>query len=75
MKVNYKYCSGFDTYADKVEKDIESFAGKLLETVGAHTLIVCVDNDDKPVVYAVDGRMDNAFDFACNNYLDKHGAE
>lgn len=61
-KVNYKFVSEFMTTIEKNQQDLESYAGRLLEITGAPTLIITLDDDNKPFVYWVGGRMSNAMD-------------
>lgn len=62
MEVNYKYVPENESYEAKYKSDVISHAGRLLELVDAHTLIVGVDNDDVPFVYQVSGRMLDALE-------------
>lgn len=62
MEVNYKYVPENKSCEAKYRSDVISHAGRLLELVDAHTLIVGVDNDDVPFVYQISGRMINALD-------------
>lgn len=62
MLVNYEYVSENKSYEVKYRSDVISHAGRLLELVDAHTLIVGVDNNDVPFVYQVPGRMLDALD-------------
>lgn len=47
---------------------IFSYSGKLLEIVGSRTLVVGVDDDDKPFVLECPGRLTNALDFSCETF-------
>lgn len=62
MSVNYEYVPENKSYEAKYRSDVISHAGRLLELVDAHTLIVGVDNDDVPFVYQIPGRMLDALD-------------
>jgi hypothetical protein len=62
MEVNYKYVPENKSFEEKYRSDVISHAGRLLELVDAHTLIVGVDNMDVPFVYQIPGRMLDALD-------------
>jgi len=62
ISVNYHYVPEHKSYVDKRRVDIISHAGRLLELVDCRTLIVGVDNMDKPFVYQIPGRMLDALD-------------
>lgn len=62
ISVNYQYIPEHKTYEEKRKQDIISYAGRLLEIVDCRTLIIGVDNNDKPFVYQVPGRMLDALD-------------
>ncbi len=62
MEVNYKYVPENQSYEAKYRSDVISHAGRLLELVDAHTLIVGVDNYDVPFVFQISGRMVDALD-------------
>lgn len=68
MDVNYKFVPLYKSEEEKHKSDIISYAGKLLEIVGERTLIVGVDNSDRPFVYAIDGRMVDALEFDIGTY-------
>ncbi|WP_312071175.1 hypothetical protein [Anaerotignum propionicum] len=68
-KVDYKFVSEFMTTIEKNQRDVESYAGRLLEITGAPTLIITLDNDNRPFVYWVGGRMSNAMDVICDAEL------
>lgn len=68
MEINYEFVPEYKSYEDKHKSDISSYAGKLLEIVGVHTLIVGVDNDDKPFVLQCDGRLVDALEFDMETY-------
>lgn len=68
MKVNYKFVPEYKSQEDKEKSDIISYAGKLLEIVGAYTLIVGLDNDDKPFVQRCESRLTDALDIDMTEY-------
>lgn len=68
MEVKYDFVSEFKSFEAKYKSDVISYAGKLLEIVGHRTLIVGVDNNDKPFVYSIDGRMTDALDLEIDFY-------
>ena len=47
---------------------IISYAGKLLEIVEANTLVVGLDNDNRPFVWECKGRLTDALDFSLDTY-------
>lgn len=63
MEVNYKYVPENDSSKAKYDSDVLSHAGRLLELVDSYTLIVGLDNMDRPFVYSIGGRMRDALDF------------
>lgn len=68
-KVNYQFIPEFLTSIEKNQRDILSYAGRLLEITGSMTLIVTLDYDNCPLVYSVGGRMSNAMDIAYDKEL------
>lgn len=68
MKVDYKFVPEYKSAESKLKSDIVSYAGKLLEIVGSRTLIVGVDNEDKPFVLECPGRLTDALDFDFETY-------
>lgn len=68
MEINYKFVPEYKSAESKYRSDIISYAGKLLEIVGSRTLIVGVDNDDKPFVWECPGRLTDAMDFDLETY-------
>jgi len=62
ISVNYQYVPEHKSFENKRRSDIISYAGRLLEIVDCRTLIVGVDNNDKPFVYQVSGRMLDALE-------------
>ena len=63
MDVNYNFVPEYKSTEIKHKTDILSHAGRLLELVGSHTLIVGVNMDDEPFVLQCSGRVVNAMDF------------
>lgn len=68
MEVNYKFVPDYKSTEKKKKSDMISYAGKLLEIVGSRTLIVGVDQEDKPFILECPGRLLNALDFDLNTY-------
>lgn len=62
MFVDYEFVTEEQSQEVKYRSDVISYAGRLLEIVGCHTLIVGVDFMDKPFVFRVDGRLCDALD-------------
>lgn len=60
VKVNYEFISEFDSSEEKLQKDIVSYAGRLLEITGCCTLIIGIDNEDKPFCFQCDARLLNS---------------
>lgn len=63
MDVNYDFVPEYKSTEIKQKSDILSHAGRLLELVGAHTLIVGVNMNDEPFVLQCSGRLTDAMDF------------
>lgn len=68
MEINYEFVPEFKSAEVKYKSDVISYAGKLLEIIGSRTLIVGLDNFDKPFVLQCDGRLVNALDIEINDY-------
>lgn len=62
IEVSYEFVSEQVTAERKYRQDVISYAGKLLEIVGARTLVVALDNSDCPYVLMSDGRLSDALD-------------
>lgn len=57
MEVNYNFVSEDASAELKYRSDVLSYAGKLLQVVNARTVIVGLDNHDRPFVRASSGRL------------------
>ena len=68
MKINYEFIPEFKLEEEKEKKLIESYAGKLLEICDARTLVVGVDNFDKPFILKNESRLTDALDFCLETY-------
>ena len=62
MEINYEFVPEYES------SDIISYAGKLLEIVEANTLVVGLDNDNRPFVWECKGRLTDALDFSLDTY-------
>lgn len=62
MEVKCKFLPEYKLAEIKYKSDVILYACKLLQLVGAETLIVGLDNSDKPFVYCIDGLMSDALD-------------
>lgn len=62
MEINYKFIPEFKLEEEKLKKMIESYAGKLLEVCGARSLVVGLDNFDKPFILMSEGRLVDALE-------------
>lgn len=60
MEVNYTFIPEFALEEEKQRRLVMSYAGKLLEISNARTLVVGLDNDDKPFVLSSSGRLVDA---------------
>jgi len=49
MEINYEFVPEYESSERKMKSDIISYAGKLLEIVEANTLVVGLDNDNRPL--------------------------
>lgn len=63
MEINYEFVPEYESSERKMKSDIISYAGKLLEIVEANTLVVGLDNDNRPFVWECKGRLTDALDF------------
>lgn len=68
MNVNYKFVPEFKSAEVKFKSDVVSYAGMLLELVGSETVIVSLDDDNKPVIYQSTGKLVNALDLEVETY-------
>lgn len=68
MEIDYKFVSEFKSAEIKRKSDIISYAGKLLEIVDARTLVVGLDNNDRPFVLMSLGRLSDALKFDLQEY-------
>lgn len=68
MEINYKFIPAFETAEEKHKKDIISYAGKLMELAQMRTMVIYLDEDDKPVVLETEGRLINSDDFVLGCY-------
>lgn len=57
VEVAYEFVPESLTTERKYKQDVISYAGKLLEIVGARTLVVALDNNDHPFVLMSEGRL------------------
>lgn len=62
MHVQYDFIPQDVSQEQKYRSDVTSYAGKLLEIVGCHTLVVGVDEMDKPFVLACPARLRDVLD-------------
>ena len=53
MEINYEFVPEYESSERKMKSDIISYAGKLLEIVEANTLVVGLDNDNRPFVLSM----------------------
>nr|CRY96884.1 hypothetical protein [uncultured prokaryote] len=68
MAINYEFVPEYESSERKMKSDIISYAGKLLEIVEANTLVVGLDNDNRPFVLECKGRLTDALDFSLDTY-------
>lgn len=57
VRVSYDFVSEEITAQEKYKKDVISYAGRLLEIAGARTMVVALDNNDRPFVLLSSGRL------------------
>lgn len=62
VEISYEFVPDHVTAERKYRQDVISYAGKLLEVVGARTLVVALDNNDHPFVLMADGRLRDPLD-------------
>ena len=68
MEINYEFVPEYESSERKMKSDIISYAGKLLEIVEANTLVVGLDNDNRPFVWEFKGLLTDALDFSLDTY-------
>lgn len=68
MEINYKFVPEYTTAEEKHKKDIISYAGKLMELAQMRTMVIYLDNDNKPVVLENQQRLSNSLDYQMNCY-------
>lgn len=68
MEVNYNFVPEFKSKEIKYKSDVVSYAGKLLEIVGATTLVVSVREDGRPFVLCSDSRLIDSLDISLDSY-------
>lgn len=68
MEVNYHFVPLYKSDEAKYKSDLVSYAGKLLEISGFPTLIVSMDDDNKPFILASGAPLINALDIDINTY-------
>lgn len=72
MKVNYNRISSYDAFCKRIEEDVESLSGRLLELTGSYSLLITLSDEGKPVVYSINGRMVPVVDYCVDKYLEEH---
>lgn len=70
MKVNSDCVSPICSYGEMVQNDIEYYAKKLLELVGSCSLIVSIDDSDRPVVLSCNARIVKAIDYCLDRFME-----
>lgn len=66
VHVSYDFVPVEVSSEEKYRKDVISYAGKLLEIANARTMVVALDNNDRPFVLLSQGRLVDplhSFDF------------
>lgn len=63
MHIDYTFVSESASAEAKHKQDVISYAGKLIEIVGSRTLIVGLDNLDRPFVLECGGRLSDALGY------------
>lgn len=68
MDVNYKFVPEYKSAEIKEKSDLISYAGKLLEFVDEPMVLVSLDENNSPVVYAASSVFTNRLDFDLETY-------
>lgn len=68
MEINYKFVPQYESEEIRFKSDVVSYAGKLLEIIGCKTVIVTLDEDNKPVILETNGKLLDALDFTLETY-------
>lgn len=63
ISINYDFVPDYKLEAEKYRKSVTSYAGKLLEVVGARSVVVGLDDDDNIYVLSSESRLKNPLDF------------
>lgn len=68
MDINYKFVPQYKSEEARFKSDAISYAGKLLEIVGASTVIVTLDSERRPVVLQTEQPLIDALDVTLDTY-------
>lgn len=68
MDIDYEFVSEYKANEIRTKTIINSYAGKLLEVCEARSVVVYLDNFDKPVVLCTPQRLSDPTDFVCETY-------
>ena len=68
MEINYKFVPQYKSEEIRFKSDVVSYAGKLLEIIGCETVIVTLDEDNKPVILETNGKLVDALDVTLETY-------
>ena len=68
MDINYKFVPQYKSEEVRFKSDVVSYAGKLLEIIGASTIIVTLDSARRPVVLQTEQPLIDALDVTLDTY-------
>lgn len=68
VDINYKFVPQYKSEEARFKSDVVSYAGKLLEIIGASTIIVTLDSERRPVVLQTEQPLIDALDVTLDTY-------
>lgn len=68
MNIDYDFVPEYKANEIRTKTMINSYAGKLLEVCESRSVLVYLDNMDKPVVLATSSYLTDPTDFICETY-------
>lgn len=68
MTVNYNFVPQFKAEEARFKSDVVSYAGKLLEILGAPTVVLTLDSDNRPLLFTSEQRLVNPLDVTLDEY-------
>lgn len=68
MEINYNFVPQYKSDEIRFKSDAVSYAGKLLEIIGCETVIVTLDEDNKPVILSTNGKLVDPLNVTLETY-------